>query len=182
MRNLLFLRFTLVLTLFYSCNQTPKKSLINPKEVIEFAEVLTYKNLSDSEKEKIKYGCYCYPKNWNRGVEFKKEDAYFVKTRLNNGLLAELSESRTFSKDYLISSNVHSLYGKYHNRWKFMDNYGVTICPTSKFAGHKTLSIKRIGQIDELIIGPLPERPKKMIIEILDSKYYSNITPEYDLK
>ena len=171
-----------ILLLFNSCNNSPKKPLINPSEVIEFATVFTYENLDETEKEKIKYGCYCYRNSWRNGTEFKKENAFFVKSRINNNLLAELSANDPFTKDKLITSNVYSLYGKYHNRWKFINSQGMEICETQKLTGHRTLNIVRIGQTDEVIIGPLPEKPTKMIIEIMDSKYYPDLTPEFEIK
>lgn len=48
----------------------------------------------------------CYPNNWNRAVDcVEKENAYYVKAKININLLATLSESDAFNIQYLISSN-----------------------------------------------------------------------------
>lgn len=176
--------FILLFVSFYfiSCNNSPKKPIINPKEVITFVQVLSFNDLDDQQKEDLKYGCFCHPDNWYNGIEFKKENAYFVKVKLKNKLLAELSESEAFPISYLLNSNAHTLYGKYHNRWKFIDSTGNKICETDKFDGHKIIELNRFGELDEVIIGPLITKPTKMEIEIADSKYYPNLTPEYKIE
>jgi hypothetical protein len=176
--------FTILLLAFFNCGENEKKSPIIASEVIIDAITLNFDDLNDIEKEDMIFTrCCCYPKNWNRGVNcIEKEDAFYVKAKININLLAELSESKIFTKDKLINSNPHSLYGKYHNRWQFLDEDENWICETSKFDGHNDFMLVRKGNIDEVIIGPLPEKPSKMIIEILDSKYYKGITPEFVIK
>jgi len=173
----------LLLTLF-GCGETEKKSQVNSNDVIIEAVNLIYNDLIDGEKDDMIFTkCCCYPKNWNNGIDcVEKEDAFYVKTKININFLAALTESDAFKKDYLISENPHTLYGKYKNRWKFIDVDGNEICPTSKFDGHNDFRLIRNDTIDEVIIGPLPKRPKKMIIEILNSKYYPDMIPEYVLK
>lgn len=186
MRLLFITLFTLILTL--SCEE--EKREINTNDVIKSVEVMDYEKLTFNyanlllEKETFRYGCYCYPNgNWRDLKEFKKEDAFFVKVKLNNRLLAELSESETFSKEYLLNpEDANFLYGKYHNRWKFFDSFGTLICETEKFEGYEIIDINRNGNFDEVIIGPLVKKPAKMEIEILDSKYYPNITPKFQIK
>jgi len=177
-------RLIILLLTFFSCGEAEKKTHINSTEVIIEAANLTYNDLNNVEKEDMIFTrCCCYPENWNRGVDcVEKENAFYVKTKININLLAILSESNTFKKDYLISENPHTLYGKYHNRWKFIDEDGNEICSTAKFDGHNDFRLIRNDTIDELIIGPLPKRPKKMIIEISNSKYYPDLTPEYVIK
>ncbi|MEA9414358.1 hypothetical protein [Flavobacterium sp. PL02] len=101
---------------------------------------------------------------------------------IENILLAKLTESEAFSVKGLLSNNNFFLYGKYKNRWGFVSIDGDTIIETEKFAGHRTLDISRDRNIDEVIIGPLPKRPKKMYIEIINSKKYPNTTLEFNIK
>jgi hypothetical protein len=73
------------------------------------------------------------------------------------------------------------LYGKYKNRWKLVNSRGTKICETGKFNGFHILTIERNGDYDEIIIGPIPEKPSKIIIELSDSENYPNLTPTYSL-
>lgn len=168
---------------FLRCNNDEKPP-IKPDDVIIEATNLIYTDLNDLEKEDMIFTrCCCYPHNWNQGVNcIEKEDAFYVKAKIDINLLGLLSESRTFNKSSLINSNPHSLYGKYHNRWKFLDKNGVEICETSKFEGHHDFRLIRNDSIDEIIIGPLPVKPNTMIIEIIDSKYYDGIIPKVEIK
>lgn len=177
--------FLIILLLtFFGCGNNDKKLLIDPSDVIIEAINLNFEDLNDAEKQDIIFTrCCCYPTNWNRGVDcIEKEEAFYVKAEINIKLLAALSESKTFSIDKLITSNPHSLYGKYHNRWQFIDENGNEICETAKFDGHHDFNLLRQGNIDEIIIVPLPKRPKKMMIKISDSKYYRGITPEIKIR
>lgn len=172
----------LILLIVFGCTNNSKKILINPSDVIIQAVVISYSDLDSEEKENLIYTkCCCYPSNWNHGVDcVEKEYAFYVKAKINVYLLASLSESRTFPKSHLISSNPHFLYGKYVNRWDFKDEMGYEICKTSKNNGHNYFNLVRNDSVDHLIIGPLPKQPKKMLIEILDSKNYPGLTPEYE--
>jgi len=98
-------------------------------------------------------------------------------------LLAELCESESFQINDMLNENKYSLYGKYINRWEFINSSGGLICETDKFSGQKLIELNRNGEIDEVIIGPLIEKPTKMQIKILDSKYYqNNSNPEFAIK
>lgn len=171
---------TIILFFIFSigCGKT-EKAEIKIKDVIKSVEILTFKDLSDQQKEELEYCCSYYPNNWRDGVSFEKENAYFVKAKIDNNLLASLTESNTFSKTELLKNGDTYLYGKYHNRWGFVDNKNDTIFETEKFEGHRIIEITRRDNIDEVIIGPLVEKPKKMYIEINSSKNYPNLTPEY---
>lgn len=163
------------------CSKTEKAELkIN--DVIKSAQILTFNNLDNKQKKILEYCCYYYPNNWRDGVSFEKENAYFVKMKIDNNLLASLTESNTFSKAELLTNGNTYLYGKYHNRWGFVDNKNDTIFETAKFEGHQIIEIKRKGNIDEVIVGPLVEKPKKIYIEINDSKNYPNLMPEHIIK
>ncbi|SNR62841.1 hypothetical protein [Flavobacterium sp. ov086] len=160
------------------CNKAEKAKLkIN--DVIISVEILTFKNLGNQQKKELEYCCSYYPSNWHDGISFEKENAYFVKAKIDNNLLATLTESNTFSKTELLNNGNTYLYGKYHNRWGFIDNKNDTIFETEKFEGHRIIEITRNGNIDEVIVGPLVEKPEKMYIKINDSKNYPNLTPEY---
>jgi hypothetical protein len=166
---------------FIGCgkSEVPKIDLNN---VIQNAEILTFNDLTNSQKEKLEYCCNYYPNNWRDGVVYKKEDAYFVKAKIDNNLLAKLTESNAFSEKDLLSNNELYLYGKYHNRWRFISLEGDKITETEKFEGHRTFEVLRNKNIDEVIIGPLPKKPQKMYIEISDSKNYPNMIPEFNIK
>ncbi|HRB71842.1 MAG TPA: hypothetical protein PK776_08330 [Flavobacterium sp.] len=175
------LAFTILL--FISACNNAEKPPIDSSKVILSAEVLSYKDLTEGQKAEIKYGCYCYPNNWRDGVEFSKESSYFVSCKINNNLLAQLCESETFQIKDLLNENANMLYGKYHNSWVFTDSLGYKVCETSKFEGQNTISLQRKGEIDDLLIGPLIEKPKVMSIEIANSKYYKdNPDPSFKLK
>lgn len=175
--------FSILLLIIIGCAKKEKKKSINPFDVICESELFTFSELRNEEKEDMIYtNCCCYPNNWNRGVDcVEKENAYYVKAKININLLATLSESDAFNIQYLISSNPHTLYGKYVNRWKFLDENGFDICETAKFDGHNDFRLVRNDTIDEVIIGPLPKKPLKMIIDIVNSKYYKGINPEKEI-
>lgn len=173
---------TVILFTILSCSNKPEKSTIDSSKVIVSVKVLTYNDLSAIEKEELTYDYYCYSKNWHEGEEFSKEYAFYINCEINNKLLSQLSESEAFQIEDLINEKPHMLYGKYHNRWSFIDSLGYKICETNKFGGHSIISIHRKGEIDKLLIGPLIEKPKTMSIEIVDSKYYKdNLDPSCDI-
>jgi hypothetical protein len=173
--------FLLLVILFVSCGKSDIQKIEN-NDVIKDVEIIRFNDLNNSQKEKLDFCCYYYPRNWRDGIEFNKKEAYFVKAKIENILLAKLSVSNGFSEKELLSNNDFSLYGKYNNRWGFVSIDGDTIIETEKFEGHRTLDVFRNKNIDEVIIGPLPKLPKKMYILIVDSKYYPNITPEFNIK
>lgn len=180
MENIISKNIILIFILLVGCG---KKEIVHIeiKDVIINAEILTFKDLSNQQKKNLEYCCYYYPSNWRDGINFEKEKAYFVKTKIDNNLLASLTESNAFSKADLLNNGNTYLYGKYHNRWGFVDNENDTIFETAKFEGHRIIEITRKGNIDEVIIGPLVEKPKKIYIEIIDSKNYPDLTPEFDI-
>lgn len=181
MKEAFFKTSLLIIIFVISCKKTEKQK-IQLSNVIKTVEVLRFKDLSNQQKKDLEYCCFYYPSNWRDGVSFEKENAYFVKTKIDNNLLASLTESNAFSKTELLNNGNIYLYGKYHNRWGFVDNINDTIFETEKFGGHRIIEIKRRENIDEIIVGPLVEKPKKMYIEISNSKNYPNMTPEFDIK
>lgn len=169
-----------LLIIFFSCSEKNDKKNINSSDVIISATLLKFDDLSINEKSNIIFDkCCCYPKNWNKGENcIEKENAFYIKAKINNNLLSYISESNTFPREELLNQNPHFLYGKYKNRWKFLNEDGQIICETSKFEGHNSFELVRFDSIDNIIIGPLPEKPKEMIIEILESKNYPELTPK----
>ena len=168
----------LLLILVISCNEVEKKPIDSNKIIID-AKIITYSELNT----KLEYNSYCHQSNWRDGIEFKKENAFYVSAKINNKLLAELCESESFQINDMLNENKYSLYGKYINRWEFIDLNGGLICETDKFNGQKLIELNRNGEIDEVIIGPLIEKPNKIQIKILDSKYYpNNSNPEFEIK
>lgn len=168
----------LSLLICISCNKIEKPA-IDSSMVITEAKIISYDDL----KTRFDYNCYCYPDNWRDGIEFDKEKAFYVSAKINNRLLAELCENESFQIKDMLNDNIHSLYGKYINRWEFTNSNGDLICETHKFEGQNLLELNRKGEVDELIIGPLIEKPNKMGIKILDSKYYANnLSPQIQIK
>jgi hypothetical protein len=178
MKMMFFKINCLIIILLISCGKSEKRK-IELSKVIRTVDVLVFKDLSNQQKQQLEYCCSYYQSNWHDGISFKKENAYFVKAKIDNNLLASLTESNTFSKTELLNNGNTYLYGKYHNRWGFIGDENDTIFETEKFEGHRIIEITRNGNIDEVIVGPLVEKPKKMYIEISDSKNYPNLTPEY---
>ncbi|BFM44062.1 hypothetical protein CFS9_27030 [Flavobacterium sp. CFS9] len=178
MKSIILKAVILFIVFSVSCGKE-KNAVIEVENVIKSAEILTFKDLSNQQKQQLEYCCSYYQSNWHDGISFKKENAYFVKAKIDNNLLASLTESNTFSKTELLNYGNTYLYGKYHNRWGFIGDENDTIFETEKFEGHRIIEITRNGNIDEVIVGPLVEKPKKMYIEISDSKNYPNLTPEY---
>ena len=173
----------LIILISISCSKKPEKPKIDSSKVILSAEILKYDDLKYLYADELKYDFYCYPRNWRDGEEFKKEDSFFVKAKIDNTLLAALSESDGFEISHLISSNPHFLYGKYVNRWEFVDSTGNIICETEKFEGQRLIELKRNFSVDEVIVGPLKTKPLRMTIKILNSKYYkTNSNPTLYLK
>jgi len=176
--------YCILLLIFFSCNSKKETKQNNSSEVIISATLLKFEDLNRYEKADMIFdNCCCYPNNWNEGENcVEKENAYYVKAKINISLLAYLSESEAFPRKHLLDPNPHFLYGKYVNRWAFSNDKGIPLCQTSKLDGHNNFGLSRLDSIDNIIIGPLPEKPKKMIIEILDSKNYHGINPECEVK
>jgi hypothetical protein len=164
----------------FGCSEKKDRKPIDASKVIISATLLKFEDLNDSEKADMIFDdCCCYPKNWNQGENcIEKENAFYVKAKINNNLLSYISESDAFPRENLLNENPHFLYGKYRNRWNFINEKGNPICETSKFEGHNSFKLSRLDSIDSIIIGPLPEKPKEMIIEILDSKNYPELIPK----
>jgi hypothetical protein len=77
--------------------------------------------------------------------------------------LAEFRQETERAKEY----GPRILYGKYKNVWAF-EASGSPVPETERYRGHWLAWVKRnsLLSIDEVVIGPLPEKPDKMIIRI----------------
>jgi len=181
LKSVLLFSTQLLLFIITSCDS--KKEHIRLKDVIEYAEAIPFDSLSKKQQEKIDY-CYYYPyNNWRDTEEFDKKESYFVRARIKNKFLAELSKSSAFPVSTLLDdSNPRFLYGKYSNSWKFYDKNNISIRPTTKFGGHDIQEVTRIGDLDNILIGPLPKKPDLMEIEILSDDYEYARNPEYKIK
>ena len=84
--------------IFFSCTEKNDKKNINSSDVIISATLLKFDDLSINEKSNIIFDeCCCYPKNWNKGENcIEKENAFYIKAKINNNLLSYISESNTF--------------------------------------------------------------------------------------
>lgn len=161
-----------------SC-QEEKTFQVNLKDVIECAEAIPFDSLDVNQQNKINYCSYFPYGNWRDTKEYKKEQAFFIKAKINNALLAELCKSDVFPVETLLDSNFYSLYGKYRNSWKLFDDQHKVIDPSNKFEGHDIFEINRIGNIDYIIIGPIQTHPYKMEIDINNENCDAN--PEFVL-
>ncbi|MBI4595345.1 MAG: hypothetical protein HY730_03095, partial [Candidatus Tectomicrobia bacterium] len=175
--------------LLISCSD---HATIDPKlsdQVIIEAHVINYEELSKSEQDKIGICCFYSTGGWTVGdlVRFSPEKAYYVRARINIDILARLTEAnkcgtitqparcteeeiQTKAKALAEHSNPHMLYGKYKNSWAFTSS-GIAVPKTVKFDGHRLLSINRdtVSRLDEVLIGPIPQRPDQMMIIIYSS-------------
>jgi hypothetical protein len=157
------------------------KSLLH-KAIIE-ASVINYEMLSPTELNNV----YPNPRyfgvneNWSNGTVFVPKNAFYVRARLDRNVLAKLSlafscgsaaNSRACTEKKLVkaikklfSYKPRMLYGKYKNRWEFIGNAGL-MPETEKYEGHGLISLNTSndGLIDTVLIGPLPVKPKTMVI------------------
>ena len=164
----LVILFSLIVLIFIFGKNNPTGQIVRIKKVIiECAEVIPFDSLTKKQQDEVGYTSYYPNDNWRDIMEYDKKDAYFVKARINNKLLAELAKSDIFTVEKLLDSNPYSLYGKYSISWEFFDEDTIPINPTTKFSGHNIFEIKRFGHNDFLIVGPIPERPSKMEIHTL---------------
>ena len=165
-------------------------------EVIEQAEVLAFDLLSERERNDIpKTSSYSLSGSWGSGCcrTFDAEDGFYVRAVVNPFALALLTFYSSCGTSLSIvncttseiaqkvdtttgpSANPHALYGKYKNSWRFSSSTG-EIPSTRKFAGHSAI-VERFGRgrlaRDTVLVGPLPERPTSMAIQI-----YHGLTKE----
>lgn len=70
-----------ILTLLFILGCSSKQ-VINSDEIIISAEILTYDNLSDSQKDEMKYGARYYIRNWNDRISFNPQEAFYVKNKI----------------------------------------------------------------------------------------------------
>ncbi|MEW6737423.1 MAG: hypothetical protein AB1489_39445 [Acidobacteriota bacterium] len=196
---LVFLFFVVL----FSTNAEAAEPRLN--SIIIDAKVLTYEQLSQAEKGKIsQYCCFQAGKSgWVDATQIEAENGYFVKTKINRKPLAywtflydcgsSLKKKKCSEKEHtakvkkaIQDNNPYGLYGKYRSAWRFYN--GKKMIPsTDKFNGHDLLTDKRDKkkQIDELLIGPLPQKPTGMTIELSNSltdKDKSITIPIYKVK
>ncbi|MGV0964946.1 hypothetical protein [Empedobacter falsenii] len=173
----------LSLIIFSNCSKE-KPTPINNDEVIISANSVSYSELTDVEKSILKQKRYsenfcCYPNNWNSPENCEVIDsAFFVRVKLHARLLALLTESKTFDFNYLLSDNTNTLYGKYKNRWELLNKNEISICKTEKFDGFENVYIFRNNNVDNILLGPINEKPYKLKIKISNSKNYPDAEPE----
>lgn len=193
------------LLFLFSFNKTAQAAEPKLNSIILDAKVLTYDQLTEKEKSEISEYCcsYASKSGWVNTTSFEPEDGYFVRTKINRRPLAYwtflYSCGRTFTvgkcseKDHaakikkaIQDNNPYGLYGKYNNAWRFYNGKNM-IPATEKFEGHDILTDKRDKkkQIDELLIGPLPQKPTTMTISLYygmtDKEKEINI-PQYKVK
>ena len=136
------------------------------QQLIHRAKVYSWDQLPvDMQKQVPDYQSY-FQGGWatpRNSTQFDKRDGYYVKAVLGNRQLAELSKSKVFKPEEVLTKKPLFLYGKYLNRWTFQNDRG-EISETQKFSGFNTIEVKRVGNQDTVWIGPIPEKPSKMTI------------------
>jgi hypothetical protein len=160
-----------IFILFFLLINCSKLEKIDPKKVITEAKIISCKDVLKD----YNYHFQIYPEILKGDFIKGKENHYYVLAKINNVLLAKLTENDVFKLNYILNENIYSLYGKFLNDWTFYNSKNEMI-----FVNHYIV-IKRINEIDEVLFGPLSEKPKKMKISIENSKNYPNLpAPIYE--
>ncbi|MCK8492932.1 hypothetical protein M0L20_13775 [Spirosoma sp. RP8] len=134
-------------------------------QLIKKAKIYSWAELPTAVKTQVgEYNSF-YKGGWstNRSTRFDRQEAYYVNATINNKQLAELSQSKGFEPEHVLSEKPIYLYGKYKNRWTFQDQQG-EISETTKFEGFNTIQVDRVGDQDAVWIGPIPQKPTQMTI------------------
>jgi hypothetical protein len=160
-------------------------------KAIARAEKIGYHDLTPTQKQAVGDSATYSATGWMpSGLErFDTQSAAYVTVVINRKDLAfvsllyscggstyvrECSEETLTKKmaDVLYDENPRSLYGKYMNSWSFYD--GSSELPqTVKFEGYRLLEIKHESEEDELLIGPIPGSPDRIVLNI-----YYNLTQD----
>lgn len=170
------------------CGEDHATVSVAPEDVVLRAEVVPYAELTEAERAEIGSSCCTYSKTggWTGSdvAQFKPEQGFVVRAVVDPYALAQLSflhscgsvmQVKTCSAEELrrkVSEavghpNPYMLYGRYKNSWVFFN--GTRQVPsTAKFEGHYTRMLRRLRgpPRDSMLIGPLPERPTRMRIQI----------------
>jgi hypothetical protein len=157
--------------------------------IILDAKMLTYDQLSEKEKAEIsEYCCIAYLGSRRNTKSFEKEDGYYVRTKINRRPLAYwtfiwscgkvLEDKKCSTKELdakmkkaIQDNNPYGLYSKYQNGFEFYN--GKKVSPISSLQiGYDILTDKRDKkrQIDELLLGPIPQKPTHMSIGLANFK------------
>jgi hypothetical protein len=173
-----------VLFTLAGCGEPVETDLSILKSTIIDAVVETYSELSTDEKNAVGSYSKFFSKNenWNEGTKFDQKQAFYVRAKIMRRSLAILSSTYSCGSigntkictqseldekvtKLLSYDNPRMLYGKYQNRWKFETSRGV-MPATEKFDGHRLITVVQSDDktIDEVLVGPLPFRPRKIAI------------------
>lgn len=179
-------KILLILFLYYFLSGCERPASVNKSlltQAIIEAKIIDYKELSPKEIKNISSTPRYFGENenWHYGAVFDPKKAFYVQAKLNREILANLTlafscgtavsrracsekELAKSIKD-LFSYKPSMLYGKYHNRWEFIGDTG-PMSATKKFNGHLLIDLKTSNDnvIDTVLIGPLPMKPKRMLI------------------
>lgn len=192
-------KFIAVCCFFILSSLVTKTYAAEPKlnSIILDAKILTYNQLTPAEKSKISEYCCSYAgkSGWVDSTAFEAEKGYFVRAKINRQPLAywtflyscgkTLTVKKCSEKEHaakikkaIQDNNPYGLYGKYNNSWIFYNGKN-KIPATDKFDGHDILTDKRDKkkQLDELLIGPLPQKPSSMTISL----YYGMTDKEKEI-
>lgn len=155
--------------------------------VIQKARVLTFTDLSPAQQAKMA-ATFTYSRTggWMSSdrASMPTASGFFVRAEVNATALAHwtflydcggstyvraCSGSQLTSKMAAALGSPSALYGKYRNSWVFLAN-GRALPATTKFEGYEIVNIQRRQEggnvIDDVTIGPIPEKPSLMVIQL----------------
>lgn len=173
------------------CGEDHATVSVAPEDVVLRAEVVPFAELTEAEREEIGSSCCTYTKTggWMGSdlARFEPEQGFVVRAVVDPYALAQFSllhscgsvmhvrtctteELRWKVSETVGHPNPYMLYGKYKNSWVFVN--GTRQVPrTQKFGGHRLQTVRRLRgpPRDSMLIGPLPERPTRMRIQVYHS-------------
>lgn len=193
--------YIFILLFIASCSEPAIIDMSLLKTAVISASVLTYEDLDEETKKSIGSSARFYKadENWNEGTSFEPKNGYYVSAKIMRKKLAIVSNMyscgsvtkiRQCSKNELDEktnkllsySNPYMLYGKYKNIWGF-EGKSEEMPATKKFDGHGLINISKLenGEVDEVLIGPLPQKPITLMIIPYD-RYRSDYVIKHSLQ
>ena len=182
----------IVLLIFLATLFTSYGTAQSSPVISEYGKLLSYSEaleiLADNGKSKDDFFSYCCqyenPENRTKYITFEIEKAWFLNIKIDrrNLVVADMEGSCTkffggardctskevseeFSKRLTTYSGFSGWYGKYHNQ--FVAYVGGKSLPRQrKFMGQEIHLLSRTPSTDYLLIGPFPEKPDRVVLEM----------------
>lgn len=164
--------------------------LAEPSIMMSHAEARSYlESIEVDPDEHFKHCCFHQnPEGGNRGVRFKPEDGWLVLVSINREALVRADLQGTCKTSFWqkdrectdeeVAENlaeremtykaIPGWYGKFHNRF-VAERAGTKIPDTQKFIGHRSSAFQRSEKADRLLIGPMPDKPDRLILRMSNS-------------